>query len=80
MTEAIDPVTRRLGWRTRLKLKPFIEATELEVESVYKLSKLSLYTVLVGSNQKDGYQRRSVSFPDVRTEDQGATAQALKHS
>jgi len=80
MTEAIDPVTRRLGWRTRLKLKPFIEATELEVESVYKLSKLSLYTVLVGSNQKDGYPRRSVSFPDVGTEDQVATAQALKHS
>ncbi len=56
LTEALDPVTRRLGWRTNLKLKPFIRATELKTERVYKLSKLSLYTVLVGSNQKNGRQ------------------------
>ena len=55
LTEALDPVTRRLGWRTDLRLKPFIEATDLEVEKVYKLSKLSLHTVLVGFNQKDGH-------------------------
>lgn len=56
LTEALDPVTRRLGWRTNLRLKPFIQATELRVETVYKPSKISLYTVLVGCNQKDGYQ------------------------
>lgn len=56
LTEALDPVTRRLGWRTNLRLKPFVQATELKIEAVYKLSKLSLYTVLVGCNQKDGYQ------------------------
>jgi phosphatidylethanolamine/phosphatidyl-N-methylethanolamine N-methyltransferase len=54
LTETLDPVTRRLGWRTNLRLRPFIEATELEVEKAYKLSKLSLYTVLVGANQKSG--------------------------
>ena len=56
LTEALDPVTRHLGWRTNLRLKPFIRATELTTEKVYKLSKLSLYTVLVGSNQKNGKQ------------------------
>jgi phosphatidylethanolamine/phosphatidyl-N-methylethanolamine N-methyltransferase len=56
LTETLDPLTRRLGWRTNLRLKPFIEATELKIEAVYKLSKLSLYTVLVGSNRKDGYR------------------------
>lgn len=56
LTEAMDPFTRRLGWRTNLRLKPFIRATDLKVETIYKLSKLSLYTVLVGCNQKDGYQ------------------------
>jgi phosphatidylethanolamine/phosphatidyl-N-methylethanolamine N-methyltransferase len=56
LTRALDPVTRRLGWRTDLKLKPFIEATRLEIEEAYKLSKLSLYTVVVGSNAKDGYR------------------------
>ena len=57
LTEILDPVTRRLGWRTNLKLKPFIRATELKMETIYKLSKLSLYTVLVGANEKNGYHR-----------------------
>jgi phosphatidylethanolamine/phosphatidyl-N-methylethanolamine N-methyltransferase len=52
LTEALDPVTRRLGWQTKLRLEPFLQATEFNVEAVYKLSKLSLYTVLVGTNKK----------------------------
>ena len=56
LTEILDPVTRRLGWRTNLRLRPFIEATELKVEKAYKLSKLSLYTVLVGCNQQNGHR------------------------
>lgn len=55
LTETLDPVTRRLGWRTNLRLRPFIESTELKVEKAYKISKLSLYTVLVGSNHKNGF-------------------------
>jgi phosphatidylethanolamine/phosphatidyl-N-methylethanolamine N-methyltransferase len=55
LTEALDPITRWLGWRTDLKLKPFIAMTNLSVERVYKLSKTSLYTVLVGTNQKNGF-------------------------
>jgi phosphatidylethanolamine/phosphatidyl-N-methylethanolamine N-methyltransferase len=53
LTEALDPVTRRLGWRTKLRLEPFLEATDFNVEEIYKISKLSLYTVVVGANQKD---------------------------
>jgi phosphatidylethanolamine/phosphatidyl-N-methylethanolamine N-methyltransferase len=64
LTEALDPVTRHLGWRTNLRLKPFIDATELQIEAVYKLSKLSLYTVLVGRNRKDGYQGLSSFNPE----------------
>jgi phosphatidylethanolamine/phosphatidyl-N-methylethanolamine N-methyltransferase len=55
LTEALDPITRWLGWRTDLKLKPFIAMTNLSVERVYKLSKTSLYTVLVGANHKNGF-------------------------
>lgn len=54
LTEALDPVTRRLGWSTKLRLKPFIEDTQLKVDTIYKLSKLSLYTVLLGTNEKNG--------------------------
>jgi phosphatidylethanolamine/phosphatidyl-N-methylethanolamine N-methyltransferase len=53
VTEALDPVTRLLGWRTDLRLKPFIEATNLSIERIYKLSKTSLYTVLLGT--KNGF-------------------------
>ena len=55
LTEALDPITRWLGWRTDLKLKPFIRTTNLKVERVYKLSKASLHTVLLGRKEKNGY-------------------------
>ena len=49
VTRSLDPLTRWLGWRTDLKLKAFIETTNLTVERIYKISKASLYTVLVGT-------------------------------
>ena len=55
LTETLDPVTRRLGWRTNLRLKPFIEEAELNVDTIYKPSSLSLYTVLLGTGEKNGY-------------------------
>jgi phosphatidylethanolamine/phosphatidyl-N-methylethanolamine N-methyltransferase len=61
LTEALDPLTRWLGWRTNLRLKPFIEAASLSVERVYKLSPASLYTVLLGSNHKDGNVRSTAA-------------------
>ena len=60
LTEALDPVTRRLGWRTNLRLEPFVCATQLTIDRVYKISKLSLYTVLVGRNEKNTYPGGSV--------------------
>jgi phosphatidylethanolamine/phosphatidyl-N-methylethanolamine N-methyltransferase len=56
LTEALDPVTRWLGWRTNLRLKPFIEATDLSVERIYKPSKTSLYTVLLGTKPHNGFR------------------------
>ena len=47
LTLALDPITRWLGWRTDLKLKPFIETSNLKVEKIYKITKTSLYTVLL---------------------------------
>ena len=55
VTRSLDPLTRLLGWRTDLKLKPFIETTNLTVERIYKLSKTSLYTVLVGTKSQNGH-------------------------
>ena len=55
LTRSLDPLTRWLGWRTDLKLKPFIASTNLSVERVYKITKPSLYTVLVGTKDRNGY-------------------------
>lgn len=52
LTQALDPMTRWLGWRTDLKLKPFIETSHLRVEKVYKLNKASLYTVLIFKKER----------------------------
>ena len=76
LTEALDPVTRRLGWRTDLKLDPFVRAAQLKIDRVYKLSKLSLYTVLEGCNEKNGHSEStwpaerpsSSSHPSVRSQ------------
>ena len=57
LTETLDPVTRRLGWRTNLRLKPFIAEAELKVDAIYKPSRLSLYTVLLGTGEQNGYHR-----------------------
>ena len=55
LTEALDPITRWLGWRTDLKLRPFIQTANLSVDRIYKLSKASLYTVLLGKKDKKGF-------------------------
>ena len=55
LTRAMDPLTRWLGWRTDLQLKPFIESTGLTIEKVYKLSKSSLYTVVLGRKGTNGH-------------------------
>jgi phosphatidylethanolamine/phosphatidyl-N-methylethanolamine N-methyltransferase len=47
LTRSLDPITRWLGWRTDLRLKPFLQTTGLRVEMSYKLSKASLYDVLI---------------------------------
>src|SRR5581483_8874663 len=52
VTVVPDPMTRWLGWRTDLKLKPFIETSHLKVERVYKLNKTSLYPVLIFKKDK----------------------------
>jgi phosphatidylethanolamine/phosphatidyl-N-methylethanolamine N-methyltransferase len=43
LTEALDPITRLLGWRTNLRLKPFIKTTDLHRASAYKPPKLALH-------------------------------------
>jgi phosphatidylethanolamine/phosphatidyl-N-methylethanolamine N-methyltransferase len=63
LTRSMDPLTRWLGWRTDLQLKPFIATTGLIIEKVYKINKTSLYTVVLArkdSNSNGRYVAREL--------------------
>lgn len=53
LTKSLDPVTRRLGWRTNLRLKPFLRDSGFTECKAYKFSRFSLYTVVTGVNRKE---------------------------
>lgn len=53
LTRSLDPITRRLGWSTNLRLKPFLEETAFTGSKHYRYSRFSLYTVVVGTNDKE---------------------------
>jgi phosphatidylethanolamine/phosphatidyl-N-methylethanolamine N-methyltransferase len=42
----VDPLTRKLGWSTRLSLDDVMTGTNLELESRYKTSPWSLFTIV----------------------------------
>ena len=53
LTKSLDPITRRLGWSTNLRLRPFLEDAAFTECRAYKFSRFSLYTVVVGVNDKE---------------------------
>jgi len=53
ITKSLAPITRRLGWSTRLKLRPFLQDTGFTGCRAYRFSRFSLYTVVVGTNEKE---------------------------
>lgn len=48
LVDQFDPVTRKLGWSTKLAVEDLLADAPLEVERRYKTSEASLFTVLVG--------------------------------
>lgn len=47
----IDPVTRRLGWRTTLSLTDVIDGARLTIERAFKSPRGSLFTVVIARNE-----------------------------
>ncbi len=50
LSRLIDPVTRRLGWRTTLSLTDVLDGVPLRVEQAFKSSRHSLFTVVIARN------------------------------
>ncbi len=53
LVDLADPITRKLGWRTTLRLDEVCEGAGLVVEQKYKTSRRSLFTVVIARNQKE---------------------------
>jgi phosphatidylethanolamine/phosphatidyl-N-methylethanolamine N-methyltransferase len=53
VVDTLDPITRKLGWRTTLMLPEVFDGRACTVERRYKTSPRSLFTVVVARNHKD---------------------------
>ena len=60
----IDPITRKMGWSTRLSLQEFLGNAKLRVHRRYKTTWRSLFTVVVA--EKDGDVGESIKRSSVR--------------
>jgi len=49
LIDLLDPMTRRLGWRTTVRLSELVEGAGLRVEHRFKTSARSLFTVVVAT-------------------------------
>jgi phosphatidylethanolamine/phosphatidyl-N-methylethanolamine N-methyltransferase len=59
LVDRLDPVTRKLGWRTTLTLSELLESVPLELVRRYKTSPRSLFTVMIA--RKPGPARARVA-------------------
>jgi phosphatidylethanolamine/phosphatidyl-N-methylethanolamine N-methyltransferase len=55
VVDRLDPVTRKLGWRTTLRLTELLDSVPLELVRRYKTSPRSLFTVMIA--RKPGERR-----------------------
>ena len=53
LVDLADPITRKLGWRTTLRLDEVCQGAGLVIEQKYKTSPRSLFTVVIARNQKE---------------------------
>ncbi len=62
--DLFDPVTRRLGWRTTIRLSEVVDGAPLRVRRRFKTSARSLFTVVVGT-KTDPINGHSVGLPNL---------------
>lgn len=54
VVDRLDPITRRLGWRTTLSASELLEEVELEDVQRFKTSPQSLFTVMIARKPESG--------------------------
>jgi phosphatidylethanolamine/phosphatidyl-N-methylethanolamine N-methyltransferase len=53
VVDLADPITRKLGWRTTLRLEQLLNGSGVAIEQRYKTNARSLFTVVVARNDKE---------------------------
>jgi len=53
IVDLADPLTRKLGWRTTLKLDEMLDGAPVLIEQKFKTSPRSLFTVVIARNDKE---------------------------
>ncbi len=61
IVDRVDPVTRKLGWRTTLRLSDLLEEVPLELHERYKTSPRSLFTVMTAHKPLEQASSRAAS-------------------
>ncbi|MDH5637499.1 MAG: class I SAM-dependent methyltransferase [Nitrospinota bacterium] len=51
----LDPVFRKFGWRTDMSLNDLITTTDLEVDTIYKHTKIDFWQIVRAKNNKKRY-------------------------
>jgi phosphatidylethanolamine/phosphatidyl-N-methylethanolamine N-methyltransferase len=57
VVDRLDPVTRKLGWRTTLRVNELLENVPVELVRRYKTSPRSLFTVMIVRKPGEGRAR-----------------------
>lgn len=75
----VEPITLHLGWHT-LELQEVLEAQPLQDVRVFKLSRYSLFTILIARNGKKDAVGLSGLSPDVSAPLSWGTAEGSSHA
>ena len=57
LVDRLDPVTRKLGWRTTLRMGELLEGVPVDLVRRYKTSPTSLFTVMIARKPEPGRAR-----------------------
>lgn len=60
VVDRVDPITRHLGWSTRLRLREVLDPGVLVLEKRYKTKPWSLFTIVEARKLEDGTLRRGM--------------------
>lgn len=61
LMDLLDPVTRRIGWRTTLRFSDLVDRVPVRVEERFKTSRQSLFTVVVARKPSGDSDRQTLA-------------------